>query len=155
MSSTHHGILVHIVFSTKLRFPLLHDDWRDELFAYIGGTVRKHKATILKSGGIADHIHLLAKIHPAYAISETVNLIKANSSRWINQQRKIDTRFEWQRGYGVFSVSQSMVASVKDYLANQAEHHKTQSFREEYLTLLTKHRIEFDDQYVFDEQIVT
>ena len=155
MSATHHGVLVHIVFSTKVRYLLLADDWRDELFAYIGGTARDHKATILKSGGIEDHIHLLAKIHPFFAISDTVKLLKANSSRWINEQRKVDAKFQWQRGYGVFSVSQSMANTVKRYIANQRQHHKNQSFRDEYLKLLRRHEIDFDERYVFDEEVVS
>ena len=154
MPSTHHGIFVHVVFSTKLRCPVIADEWRDELFAYIGGTVRDHKATILQSGGIEDHIHLLAKIHPSFAISDTVKLLKANSSRWINEQRKINAKFQWQRGYGVFSVSQSLADRLKQYIANQREHHKRQSFRDEYLELLRRHKIEFDERYVFDEEIV-
>ena len=74
--TTHHGILLHVVFSTKLRRPVLLDDWRDSLFAYIGGLVKDHKATLLKSGGIEDHIHLLLRIHPEFAISKTVQLIE-------------------------------------------------------------------------------
>jgi len=155
MSQTHHGLLIHIIFSTKLRKPLIGDDWRDDLFACIGGTAREHKATVLASGGIEDHIHLLVKIHPSFAISDTVRHLKANASRWINQQHKVDCRFEWQRGYGVFSVSQSMSETVKSYIANQRQHHAQQSFRDEYLELLCRHGVEFDERYVFDEEIVT
>ena len=149
------SVLVHIVFSTKLRYSLLADDWRDELFAYIGGTAKDHKATILKSGGIEDHIYLLVKIHPSFAISDTVKLLKANSSRWINEQRKIDAKFQWQRGYGVFSVSQSMAERVTRYIADQREHHKIQSFADEYFELLRRHKIDFDERYVFDEEVVS
>ena len=152
--STHHGILIHVVFSTKLRRPLLADDWRNELFAYMGGTAKEHKAVILKSGGIEDHVHLLIKTHPAFAISDTIKLVKGNASRWINQERKIAARFEWQRGYGAFSVSQSMADAVKRYIANQREHHQRQTFRDEYLEILLRHKVEFDERYVFDEEIV-
>ena len=154
MSQTHHGLLIHVVFSTKERYPLIRDDWRDELFAYIGCTVREHKAVLLKSGGIEDHIHLLVKIHPSFAIADTVRHLKANSSRWIDEQRKVNCRFEWQRGYGAFSVSQSMSKAVKRYISNQREHHQRQPFRDKYLELLRRHEIEFDEQYVFDEEIV-
>ena len=84
--STHHGILLHVVFSTKYREPVLADAWRDDLHAYIGGTVKDHKATLLKSGSIEDHIHLLLRIHPEIAISKTIQLLKTNSSKWINEQ---------------------------------------------------------------------
>jgi putative transposase len=95
MSSTHHGILIHIIFSTKLRAPVIANAWQDDLFAYIGGTAKDHKATLIAAGGIEDHVHLLAKIHPSFAISNTVKLIKDNSSRWINEQRKAKAKFEW------------------------------------------------------------
>jgi REP element-mobilizing transposase RayT len=153
--STHHGILLHVVFSTKYRKPLLDDAWRDDLFAYIGGTVKDHKATLLKSGGIEDHIHLLLRIHPQFAISKTIQLLKSNSSKWINEEQKTTTEFRWQRGYGAFSVSQSMAETVKQYLANQREHHRHQSFEDEYLAMLRKHDVEFDPQYVFEMEIVT
>jgi len=142
------------VFSTKHRSPLLGDSRRDELFGYIGGTVNDHKAVLLKAGGIEDHIHLLLKLHPQFAISSTVQLLKANSSRWINEQRKTTKTFQWQRGYGAFSVSQSMADTVKNYIANQREHHRRQSFTEEYLQMLRLHEIEFDERYVFDEEVL-
>ena len=154
MPSTHHGILLHIVFSTKNRVPLIDDHWQDDLFAYMGSTARDHKAIILCSGGIEDHVHLLAKVHPSYAIADTVQLIKANASRWINYERKTKSRFEWQRGYGAFSVSQSQAEKVKHYITNQRSHHSHQTFRDEYLTILRRHAIEFDERYVFDEEII-
>ena len=151
--STHYGILIHLVFSTKYRAPVLVDSWRDELFAYIGGTVKDHKAVLLEAGGIEDHIHLLMKLHPQFAISSTLQLLKANSSRWINEHGKTSSRFQWQRGYGAFSVSQSMV-SVKQYIANQREHHRTQDYKQEYLQLLRYHEIEFDEQHVFEQEVM-
>lgn len=83
--TTHHGILWHVIFSTKYRKRYLAESWRDELFAYISGIVTDHKAVLLKGGGIEDHIHLLLRVHPEFAISKTVQMLKANSSRWINQ----------------------------------------------------------------------
>ena len=154
MSSTHHGILIHVVFSTKQRFKLLHKDWRDDLFAYMGGIATEHKSKLLRSGGVEDHVHLLMKIHPKFAISDTIKLIKGNSSRWINDNKKIAARFEWQRGYGAFSVSESMSNTVKRYIENQEEHHRRQSFKDEYITFLNKHNIEYDRRYVFDDEHV-
>ena len=148
--SSHHGILVHVVFSTKYRKPFLRADWRDDLFAYIGGTIKDHKAVLIKSGGVEDHVHLLIRFHPSFAIASTIQLLKANSSRWVNEEKKLKLKFEWQSGYGAFSVSQSMVDSVKTYIANQEEHHRKMSFRDEYLLLLQKHQIEFDPKYVFE-----
>ncbi|GAA4448122.1 IS200/IS605 family transposase [Novipirellula rosea] len=152
--SSHHGILVHVVFSTKYRKPLLHSDWLDDLFAYIGGTIKDHKAVLLKSGGIEDHVHLLLKIHPTFAIAATIQLLKANSSKWINEQKWLENKFQWQLGYGAFSVSQSMANEVKAYIAGQREHHRKRTFRDEYLAMLKKHEIEFDPRYVFEQEIV-
>jgi hypothetical protein len=106
------------------------------------------------SGGIENHVHLMLKIHPSFAIADTVKLIKGNSSRWINKNHKISGRFEWQRGYGVFSVSESMSDTLKRYIENRQQHHQQQSFEGEYLTILRKHRVEFDERYVFDDEIV-
>ena len=152
--STHHGILLHVVFSTKLRKPVLNDSWRDDLFAYIGGTVKDHKASLLKAGGIEDHVHLLLRIHPEFAISKTVQLLKANSSKWINDNRKTSSLFQWQRGYGAFSVSQSMADTVRNYIAGQRKHHARRTYQDEYLEILRKHEIEFDLRYVFEQEIV-
>ncbi len=152
--SSHHGILVHVVFSTKYRKPTLHDDWMGELFAYIGGTVQEHKAALLKAGGVADHVHLLVKFHPTFAISSTIQLLKANSSRWINQTRGLKRKFQWQLGYGAFSVSQSMAEVVKQYIANQRDHHRKMSFDDEYLSMLQKHGIDYDPRHVFEREII-
>ena len=154
MPSTHHGILIHVVFSTKQRFKLLNSDWRDELCAVMGGIAQEHKSVLLRSGGVEDHLHLLLKIHPSFAISDTVKLIKGNSSRWINEQNKIDARFSWQRGYAAFSVSESQSDIVKRYIANQETHHSRQSFEDEYIELLRKHKVDFDPTVVFDDEIV-
>jgi putative transposase len=152
--STHHGILMHAVFSTKYRVPVLHDRWRNDLFAYIGGVVSDHKATLLTAGGIEDHVHLLLKLHPQFAISSTLQLLKANSSRWINEQRLTAARFSWQRGYGAFSVSQSLAETVKNYIRNQRQHHQKQGLKKEYLELLRRHEIEFDPHYVFEQELI-
>ena len=152
MPSTHHGILIHVVFSTKRRFKILAKDWRDDLYAYMGGIATEHKSTLLRSGGMEDHVHLLLKIHPSFAIADTVKLIKGNSSKWINKNGKINARFEWQRGYGAFSVSESMSDSVKRYIENQEQHHRKQSFKDEYFAFLSKHNIEYNPRYVFDDE---
>jgi len=152
--STHHGILLHVIFSTKYRKPCIADAWRDDLLAYIGGIVKDHKSVLLKAGGIEDHIHLLLRIHPEFAISKTIQLLKANSSKWINEQGKTRGKFQWQTGYGAFSVSQSMAETVKKYIANQKEHHRKQTFETEYVGFLDKHVIEYDPKFVFEAEII-
>ena len=152
--ATHHGILLHVVFSTKYRKPWIKDDWRDDLLGYMGGTAKDHESLLLCSGGVEDHVHLLLKINPKFAISATIQLIKANASRWVNEEAKTNVKFSWQRGYGAFSVSESMAENVKCYVKNQREHHRKRTFRDEYLEILKRHQIEFDERYVFEEEIV-
>ena len=151
--SSFHGILVHVVFSTKYRRPVLDESWRDDLYAYIGGTLKDHDAVLLKSGGVEDHVHLLIRFNPKFAISDTIKLAKANSSRWINETKKMSKKFQWQPGYGAFSVSASQVDVVKKYIENQKEHHRSRSYREEFLQLLDRHGIVFDEQYVFESEV--
>ena len=111
--STHHGILIHVIFSTKYRKRWIDSSWCDDLYGYFGGTIREHDGILLSAGGVEDHVHLLVKTSPKHAISATVQLLKANSSRWINDHGKTTQRFSWQRGYGVFSVSESMAETVR------------------------------------------
>ncbi|MCC9654949.1 IS200/IS605 family transposase [Rhodopirellula halodulae] len=153
MPSTHANILLHAVFSTKNRFKLIRDDWQDELFAYIGGTLREHKANLVKAGGVEDHVHLLFQSHPSFAIADTLRLIKANSSKWINEQRKVPAKFQWQTGYGVFSVSQSVKAAVSRYIDRQREHHAKQSYESEFLQLLDLHCVQYRKEFVFDQEL--
>ena len=153
MPSTHSNLLVHMILSTKNRLKLIADVWRPELFSYMGGVVDEHKASLLEAGGIEDHVHLLVRIHPSFAIADTVRLIKANSSRWVNEEGKVEGRFEWQKGYGVFSVSQSGRDALSQYIRTQREHHTKQTFEDEYLRTLELHDVEYNPEYVFDEEI--
>ena len=100
-----------------------------------------------------DHVHLLIGVHPTSSVSTAIQQVKSNSSNWINNRSKIGARFEWQRGYGAFSVSHSMAETVKRYIDRQAEHHQRRSFEEEYLAMLRKHRVVFDERYVFDDEV--
>ncbi len=152
--STHHGILLHVVFSTKFRFKCIFENWSDELYGYIGGTIKEHSANLLAAGGIEDHVHLLMKISPKFAISTTIQLLKANSSRWINERRLVNAKFSWQRGYSAFSVSESKAATVRNYIKNQREHHQRQTFEDEYLEFLRRHRITFDPRFVFEQESI-
>ena len=153
MPSTHSNLLMHVIFSTKNRIKLIADGWQAELFAYIGRTLHEHKASLLEAGGIEDHVHLLLRVHPSFAVADTVRLIKANSSRWINEERRIQARFEWQKGYAVFSVSQSSRDALSQYIRNQREHHCKQTYEQEYLKTLELHGIEYNPNYVFDKEI--
>lgn len=152
--STYTNLLFHIIYSTKYRKPAIRSEWQDDLYGYIGGIVRDQKGTLLKIGGIEDHVHLLAKLSPTIAISDVLRTIKSNSSKWINERSDVSRKFEWQSGYAAFSVSESQMPSVAEYISNQAEHHRTKSFEEEFLAILKKHNIEFDMRYVFEQEVI-
>ena len=123
-------------------------------FKHIGGIVRDQKGTLLKIGGVEDHVHLLVKLSPTIAISDVLRKIKSNSSKWINERSDVTRKLEWQSGYAAFSVSESQLPSVAEYIANQAEHHRKKTFEEEFLAILKKHNIEFDIQYVFEQEFI-
>jgi REP element-mobilizing transposase RayT len=150
MPSTYTNLLYHIVFSTKERIPLINDNLKEELYKYIGGIIRSEGGVQLEIGGTSDHIHILAKFKPAISVSEMLNKIKANSSKWANDHKMELRKFGWQEGYAAFSVSESQAPAVAEYIRNQEEHHRKQTFREEFLALLKRHGIEFDPQYLWD-----
>ncbi len=152
MSNTFTNLVYHIIYSTKYRRATISADLKSDLYAYVGGILVKRDGIPLEIGGTADHIHILAKLSPKHAIMDVLRDVKADSSKWINERTTAKQRFEWQTGYGAFSVSSSQVDKVQSYIRNQEEHHRKQSFKEEFLALLRKHQIEFDLKYVFDEE---
>lgn len=143
-------ILVHLVFSTKNREPLLADEYRDELHAYIGGIMENQKGILLKAGSVADHIHLLIAHPRTCAPSELVQEVKTGSSKWLKTKSPLLAQFHWQGGYGIFSISPSHRPALERYIAGQAEHHRVVTFQEEYRRLLKKYGIEYDERYVWD-----
>ena len=148
MAHTSGNILLHLIFSTKLRRPLIAPRFRADLFAYLGGIVREMQSTALIVNGTADHVHMLVRIRPALSAADLTRVVKTNSSRWVRAKRKSD--FAWQAGYGVFSVSQSNVAAVSKYIADQEEHHRTRSFQQEFVAFLKKNKIAYDERYIWD-----
>ena len=140
---------VHCVFSTKNRANLIYKDVRPRLFAYMGGIARENGIRALRVGGTDNHAHLLLVIPATMPIAKGVQLLKAGSSKWLSETFPQCMSFSWQEGYGAFSVSASAVPSVSDYIARQDEHHKARTFEDEYLELLRRHGIEYDDAYVF------
>jgi REP element-mobilizing transposase RayT len=151
MPNTYTNLLFHIVYSTKCRKPFITPDWQDDLYGYIGGIIREQKGILLAVGGMADHVHLLAKLPPTIAVSDMLRLVKTNSSKWANERADIRD-FEWQAGYAAFSVSESQGDRVRGYIRTQETHHRRQPFKDEYLELLRKHNIAFDERYVFEEE---
>lgn len=151
MPNTYTNLLFHVVYSTKYRKPLISRSWQDDLYGYMGGIIRSEKGVLLTAGGAPDHVHLLAKLPPTIAVSDMLRLIKTNSSKWANGRDDVRL-FEWQAGYAAFSVSESLADWVRQYILTQDEHHRKITFRDEYLALLRKHKIEFEDEYVFEKE---
>lgn len=131
MSHTSGNILLHFIFSTAQRRPLITPEFRDDLFAYLGGVVREMHGTALIINGEPDHVHMLIRVRPANSAAEIMRVVKTNSSRWLREKQSAE--FAWQTGYGVFSVSESSVAAVTKYIAGQQEHHRKHSFQEEFV----------------------
>lgn len=150
MPSTYTNLLYHIIFSTKNRTPLITDELKEELYKYIGGIVRAEGGIQIEIGGIEDHVHILAKIKPSISVSEMLNKIKANSSKWANDHKMKLRKFGWQEGYAAFSVSESQAPSVAEYIRNQEEQHRKQTFQEELIAMLKRHGIQYDPKYLWD-----
>lgn len=148
MATSLTNLLYHIVFSTKERIPLIADGIKESLYQYIGGILRGQRGVLLEIGGMPEHIHLLVKLKADLAVATAVRLVKSNSSGWINENRKIQGRFEWQAGYFGVTVSESRVAEVRRYIQTQQEHHARISFEDELKKLARKHRIAFDEKYL-------
>ena len=150
--STFTKLIYHVVFSTKYRRKLIFGSFGERLYEYIGGVIRAQNGRLIEIGGVEDHVHLLVNLPPTKSISDTIREIKANASKWSNELPDTTYRFEWQKGYGAFTVSYSQVDSVCHYIRNQCEHHRTKTFEEEYTVFLERHNIEFDRQYLFETE---
>jgi REP element-mobilizing transposase RayT len=138
---------IHLLFSTKHREKLLKIKFVPRLWAYTGAICKNHDLLTFAIGGMEDHMHLLFRLPPTMALSESVKLVKSNTSKWINE---LGTSFAWQEGYGAFSVSSSNVNAVIKYIQTQEAHHRKITFEDEFISLLDKHGIQYDPKYVFD-----
>ena len=143
-------IYIHLVFAVKYRQRLLTKEIRPEVFSYISGIItnRGHKSLIVN--GLSDHIHILYGENPNDKISDLVGCIKRDSSSFINSQNWFPGKFHWQDGYGAFSYGRSQLNKVYNYILNQEAHHKKRTFREEYIEILKKFEIKYEDKYLFD-----
>jgi REP element-mobilizing transposase RayT len=149
MANTYASLFYHVDFSTKNRVEFIRPEIEERVWAYIGGIARKHNMTAIQVGGIEDHIHTLVMAPPSISPAEIAKYLKGDSSKWIHEEFPDLTNFGWQDGYGAFSVSKSNVPDVVKYIQNQREHHKTQTFQEEYLQFLKKHGVEYDERYLW------
>jgi putative transposase len=150
MANTYTQLNIHAVFSVMGRENLLSEKMRMELFPYISGILKNTGNFPLAINGYKDHVHLFFELLPISQISDVLNKVKSNSSKWINDNRFFPGKFSWQEGYGAFSYSRSQRHNVIQYIMNQEEHHRKTTFREEYLELLKSFEVDFDLRYVFE-----
>lgn len=141
---------IHIVFSTKYRQPLIHAPHEDQLHSYLGGICKKLECQPLKVGGYTDHVHILCMLSKKIALMKLVEEVKSHSSKWFKTLDESLQGFYWQDGYGAFSVNPAEVDRVIAYIANQHEHHKRKNFQDEYLAIMKKYQMEYDERYVWD-----
>ncbi|WP_010135828.1 IS200/IS605 family transposase [Ochrovirga pacifica] len=151
MANTYTQLYFHIVFAVKGRRNHISKLWKDDLYKYITGVVTNKNQKMMMVNGVADHIHLLIGTKPNCNLSDLVRDIKANSSKWVNENNFIPCKFEWQTGFGAFTVSQSGVKNVIRYIKNQEEHHRKKTFREEYVDFLKAYEVDYKTAYLFDE----
>src|SRR6266699_342039 len=145
MSSTHLSLHYHLVFGTKNHEALINSAWRERLHAYLGGVVRTLDGVPEAIGGVADHVHLLVGLRATHTLADVLREIKSVSSKWVHEETGVRS-FAWQEGYGAFTVRASQLENVRAYIQQQEEHHRTHSFRDEYVALLHRSRVEFDEQ---------
>jgi putative transposase len=150
MPGTFSQIYIQVVFAVKGRESLIHSHWEEELYKYISGIVRNKDQKMLAINGIPDHIHFLIGMKPSCCLSDLVREIKKSSNEFINEKKFSRFNFQWQEGYGAFSYSHSALNNVISYINNQKEHHRKQSFREEYKEFLINFHIEYKDEHLFD-----
>jgi REP element-mobilizing transposase RayT len=141
---------VHITFNTKYRKALIHPEIEEELFKYLGGICKNLECNPVKVGGHEDHVHILCLLSQKIALMKLIEEVKSHSSKWIKTKGDTLKNFYWQNGYGAFSVNPDEIDVVKRYIANQKEHHKKRTFKEEYLAFLKKYNVDYDERYVWD-----
>ena len=148
MGHTYTALHYHIVFGTKDRVPSITPDIQKRLSDYIGGIVRAESGVLIAMGGMPDHVHLLASFHSTTCVADMTRRIKANSSKWLHENPRGMRGFAWQAGYAAFTVSRSSLEDVEAYIQNQPAHHASLSFEEEFVALLKRHGIRYDERYV-------
>jgi REP-associated tyrosine transposase len=148
MAHTYTNLLTHVIFSTKDREPLINAAIRDDLLAYMGGIVRELGGALRAANARPDHVHLLCSLPPTVAMADALRIVKTNSSRWMHRDRQL-ADFDWQIGYGAFSVSHSVAAAVSRYIGNQEKHLRRVTFQEEFIAFLKKNDISCDERYIW------
>ena len=144
------NVLIHLVFSTKGRVGLIRPEIRDDLWRYLAAICNAQGCPAHQAGGTDDHVHIALSLSRTTSVSKLAEQVKKSSSKWIKTKGKPYAAFSWQAGYGAFSIGQSQLGAVKRYIDAQEEHHKRRSFKDEFLQLLRKYSVEFDERYIWD-----
>ena len=151
MANTFTQIYIQFVFAVENRASLIQPEWEDELYKYITGIVQKNGHKLIAINGTSNHIHIFIGYKPNQLIPDLMQDVKGSSSKWINEKGFVEGKFSWQQGYGAFSYSHSQIDQVVRYINNQENHHKKKTFKEEYLLLLKKFNIQFDEKYILKD----
>jgi putative transposase len=151
MANTFTQLHIQLIFAVQNRTSLIDRFWNDKLYAYMTGIIQNHGHKLMIINGMPDHVHVLIGFRTTQSLSKLVQMLKRDSSKWINENKLVRGKFSWQEGFGAFSYSHSHLSNVIEYIKNQEEHHKKQSFIEEYKAFLEKFEIEFDEKYIFKE----
>jgi putative transposase len=151
MANTYTQIHIQVIFAVQNRDCVIGNSWKEELYRYMTGIIKNYNHKVLAINGTPDHVHILIGMRPTQSLSDLMQDIKGDSSKWINQKGFVKGRFSWQEGYGAFSYSKSHVNKAIEYVKNQEKHHRTKSFLEEYRDFLKKFEVDFDERYIFKE----
>jgi len=149
MANTYTQIYIHVVFAVQGRQNLIPKEHKEELHKYIAGIIRNKKQKLIAINSMPDHMHIFIGMKPSIALSDLVRDIKNNSSAFINEKKWVRGKFNWQEGFGAFSYGHSQIDVVVKYIQNQEEHHTKKTFKEEYLEMLKKFNVEYDEKYLF------
>jgi len=150
MANSYSQIFIQVVFAVKHRDVVIKTEWEERLYQYITGIVQNKGQKMLAINGMPDHIHFLIGLKPDCCLSDLIREVKKASNEFINENKLTQSKFYWQEGFGAFSYSRSQIDTVAKYILNQKEHHKKQTFKDEYLEFLKKYEIEYNEKYLFD-----
>ena len=153
MPNTYTQVYLQFVFAVKYRAAVIQPSWKNNLYQYITGIVQNNGHKMLVINGMPDHLHIFIGMMPNQSVSDLMKDIKRSSSIWINENKFVKGKFEWQEGYGAFSYAKSQIKNVIAYIENQEEHHKSESFKKEYIQFLQKFEIAYDEKYIFKDLI--
>ena len=149
MANTYTQLYVHCVFAVRFQDAMIHESWEERLHKYITGIVQENRHKMIAINSVPDHLHMFVGLNPSQSISDLLQLVKGDSSEFINTRKFTPGKFRWQEGYGAFSNSKSQVDSVVKYILNQKQHHMKKTFLKEYEEMLIDYGVDFDSRYIF------